>query len=75
MVKALIVKLAQYLSAVFFLIVAFILGSKSGLEKAREKQERDRSEAIRKAKDVDERLSKMDNDSIRDRAKRWVRDD
>ena len=75
MLKKIFSKAISVAIAVLAFIAAFAAGRKHGKAEELMKNARERADSIRKAKNVEEKVSGMDDAAIRDAARKWVRDD
>lgn len=75
MLKKIFSKAGSVVIAALAFIAAFASGRKHGKAEELMKNALERADSIRKAKNVEEKVSGMDDAAIRDAARKWVRDD
>lgn len=77
MIKAIIHQLWPYVVAIISGLVAYLgirqSGKSAGRAEAEQEQQKAAAVAREKAREVDNEIDSLDDDSVRARAKRWVR--
>ena len=77
MIEAIIYQLWPYVVAIISGLVAYLGIRQSGKSAGRAEAEREQQKAAavarEKAREVDNEIDSLDDDTVRDRAKRWVR--
>ena len=79
MIEAIIYQIWPYVVAIVSGLVAYLgirqSGKSAGRAEAETEQQKAAAAAREKAREVDNEIDSMDDAAVRDRAKRWVRND